>query len=41
MSDIPEQIGPYKLDPDQSIGRRQITFVFNWFEELEQRVPTN
>ena len=26
---------------DREIGRTQITFVFNWFEELTQRVPTN
>jgi serine/threonine-protein kinase len=26
---------------DENAGRSQITFVFNWFEELKQRVPTN
>ncbi len=26
---------------DRDVDRTQITFVFNWFEELKQRVPTN
>ena len=26
---------------EQNVARTQITFVFNWFEELKQRVPAN